>query len=130
MSYIGVIIEESLANKEVLNDLKILKTKVEKVTPKHNTPHINQWTMDTVEIEEDKAQVIAEKISQSLDASHGNWYADFKDDNFHYIIFKDKIFKVNRGNKAEYDKVTKYGVSFGIPDYQLDFSPDIKEWER
>ncbi|MBI2641859.1 hypothetical protein HYW87_04720 [Candidatus Roizmanbacteria bacterium] len=32
--------------------------------------------------------------------------------------------------KTKVEEVTKYGVSLGIPDYQLDFSPHIKEWER
>jgi hypothetical protein len=33
---------------------------------------------------------------------------------------------VNRSKKKEYDAVVKYGVSLGIPEYQLDFSPEIK----
>jgi len=44
-----------------------------------------------------------------LDTEH-SWYADFT-------------------KKEQYTDVTKFGVSLGIPDYQLDFSPHIKEWE-
>ncbi|MFA5188861.1 MAG: hypothetical protein WC460_05865 [Patescibacteria group bacterium] len=130
MNFQGTIIEESLINKDILEKVKILDTKIETVTEEHHTPHLKQWTLHTVEIPENEIQEIAEKISQSLDISHGNWYADFKNDQFHYIIFRDKVFKVNRSEKAEYDEVTKYGISLGIPDYQLDFSPDIKEWKR
>jgi hypothetical protein len=39
---------------------------------------------------------------------------------------RDKVFKVNRESKEEYDEVTKYGVSLGIPEYQLDFSPKVE----
>ena len=33
---------------------------------------------------------------------------------------------VLRAKKEEYGEATKYGLSLGIPDYQLDFSDDIK----
>ncbi len=125
----GVIIEESLVNKDVLGKVKIIKTNVEQVTKEHKTPWIQQWTLHTVEILENQADNIAEEVSKALDTAH-DWYADFKNNNFHYIIFRNKVFKVDRSKPEQYDNVTKYGISLGIPDYQLDFSPDIKEWER
>ncbi len=127
--YKGVIIEESLENKETLKKVKILETKVEAVTKKHKTSWIKQWTLHTVEIPEDKVADIAEAISRVLDSKHG-WYADFKSEDIHFVIFRNKVFKVDRTKKEQYNEVTKYGVSIGIPDYQLDFSPDIKEWGR
>ncbi len=128
-NFIGVIIEESLDNKEILKKVKIIKTEVEQVTEKHKTPWIKQWTLHTVEISENQTDKVAKELSKSLDFEH-NWYADFKNDRFHYIIFRNKVFKVDRSKKEQYDKVTRYGISLGIPNYQLDFSPDIKEWER
>ena len=125
----GVIIEESLENKDVLQKVKIIKTEVEEVTEEHKTPWIKQWTLHTVEIPENQADEIAEDLSNSLDSEH-EWYADFKNDKFHYIIFRNKVFKVDRSKPEQYHDVTKYGLSLGIPDYQLDFSPHIKEWER
>lgn len=123
MNYTGIIIEESLENKEVLKDLKIIKTEIEPVTEEHQTPWLKHWTMHTVEIEESKADEIAEKISKSLEKEH-NWYADFKNNNTHFIIFRKKVFCIAR-KKEEYEKVKKYGTTLGIPDYQLDFSPEI-----
>ena len=123
-NFFGVIIEESLEKKEVLKKIRIIKTKVEKVAKKHNTPWIKQWTLHTVEIPEDKIETVSIDLSKSLDSKH-DWYADFKNNNLHYIIFYNKIFRVDRSKKEQYDKVTKYGVSLGIPEYQLDFSPDI-----
>jgi len=124
-NYQGIIIEESLEDKDVLKDVEILETNVETVTEKHKTPWLKQWTLHTVEIPEDTVGEIVEKISKSLDREH-SWYADFKNPETHYIIFRDKVFKVNRNKKEEYDEVIKYGVSLGIPDYQLDFSPEIE----
>ena len=54
MPYRGVIIEESLEDKDVLKEVRILSTKVEPVTEKHKTPRIKQWTLHTVEIPEDR----------------------------------------------------------------------------
>ena len=128
-NFSGVIIKESLEYKDVLQKVKIIGTKVEEVTEEHKTPWIKQWTLHTVEILENQADEIAEDLSNSLDSKH-DWYADFKNDKFHYIIFRNKVFRIDRSKPEQYQDVTKYGVSLGIPDYQLDFSPHIKEWER
>ncbi|OGK17968.1 hypothetical protein A3G67_04705 [Candidatus Roizmanbacteria bacterium RIFCSPLOWO2_12_FULL_40_12] len=131
MDYTGVIIEESLDDKEVLKHVRITNTNIEEATPKHRTPWINQWTLHTVEITEDKAKEIAEQLSRSLDKDHANaWYADFKNENYHYIIYRGKIFQIDLKNPVLYKEASKYGVSIGIPDYQVDFAPDDKVWER
>ena len=129
MNYEGIIIEESLEKKDILKEIEIIKTKVEPVTEKHKTSWIEQWTLHTVGIAENKAADIAEKISKSLDSEH-NWYADFKNEDIHFIIFRDKVFKVDRKSKEQYEEAKKYGISVGIPNYQLDFSPYVKEWNR
>jgi len=121
MNYQGVIIKESLTNKDILKDLQILNTRIEKVTPRHKTPWLKKWTLHTIEVSKDDMPKIAKRISKSLDISHGHWYADFKDANTHFIIFKDKIFKVDRYKQEQYDGMKKYGVSLGIPEYQLIF---------
>jgi hypothetical protein len=131
MAYEGVIIEESLQGASVLRQLKILKTKVEPITPEHKTPWLKQWTLHTVLINENDADKVAEEISHAFDYSHGSaWYADFKNDKTHYIIFKDKVFKIDRSRIEEYQAATKYGISLGIPEYQVDFAPNTIEWKR
>jgi len=121
MPFKGVIIEESLNDNSVLKDVEIIKTRVEPVTERHKTPWIKQWTMHDIKVSDVQAGKVAQKISQVLDTSHGNWYADYKSADHHYIIFKDKVFYVDRRNQAEYDQVKDYGISLGIPDYQVDF---------
>ncbi|MCX6762188.1 MAG: hypothetical protein NT093_00185 [Candidatus Moranbacteria bacterium] len=129
MNYNGVIIEESLENKDVLKDVKVFNTEIEMVTEKHETPWISQWTKRTVELPENEVEKIAEKISHSLDRAHGSsWYADFKNDTHHYIIFRDKVFCVNRKSKEEYDEAERYGLSLGIPGGQLiNFEGEYKD---
>lgn len=126
-NYTGVIIEESLENKDVLKNVRILRTKIEKVTEKHQTPHLKKWTLHTVEISENRASDIAEEISTSL---HDKWYADFKNQKYHYIIFRNKIFRIDVTIKKQYDEAREYGISLGIPEYQVDFHPETKKWKR
>ncbi len=120
-TYIGAIIEESLETKDVLGKLKIIDTVIESVSDEHKTPWLKQWTLHKVEIEENQAEDVAKNLSESLDSKHSSWYADFKNDSFHYVIFYKKIFKVDLSKKERYVDVIKYGLSIGIPSYQLDF---------
>ena len=129
MVFTGVIIEESLEDKTILRKVKIISTKVEKVTEKHKTPWIRQWTLHTVEIPENLARKIAKELSKCLDSEH-NWYADFKDEKTHFIIFRNKVFEIDRTSKEQYDEATKYGIFLGIPEYQVDFAPHFKVWKR
>lgn len=127
MNYKGTIIEESLASNEVLKKVTILSTKVEQVTERFKTPWLKQWTLHKVEIAEDMADEVAEKIGKHLDSSHNSsWYADYKNDKWHYVIFPFKVFKVDRTNQAQFDEVNLYGVSLGIPDYQMGLSTDME----
>lgn len=130
MSFQGIIIEESLTDSSVVNDVNIISTKVEPVTEKHKTPWVKQWTLHAVEIPEEKAAEVADKISKALDKAH-NWYADFKTETEHYVIYTDKVFHItDRTDKKQYDEATAYGISIRIPDYQVDFSPHLKQWEQ
>lgn len=119
--FIGVIIEESLKDPKLPEGVKILSTKVENVTTSHKTPWLKKWTLYTVLISENKAEEAAEVISRFLETEHTSWYADFKNEKFHYVIFPNKVFRVTSGHKEDYQKAKDYGLSLGIPDYQLDF---------
>ncbi len=128
MYYEGVIIEESLKDKAVLKLVEIVSTKVESVTKEHKTPWLKQWTLHNVKIPESDIDKVADVISKSIEPNY--WYADFKNNEHHYIIFPNKVFKVDRSKPEQYKQVSSYGLGLGIPDYQLDFSPAIRQWER
>jgi len=127
----GTIIEESLEDKSVLGDLKIISTKIEPTKERHQTPWVKQWTLHKVEIGIDKAEDIAEKISKALDSNHlHSWYADYKNEDIHYVIYRDKVFKIDRTKEGEYKEAEKYGLDLGMPSYQIDFVKNVKVWER
>lgn len=119
-NYSGVIIEESLADKGVLEKVRITNTIVKDVTDRYKTPWLKHWTLHTVEIPEDQAAALAKEISRSLDKEHP-WYADYKNTDYHYIIFLNKIFKIARNNQKQYNQAKEYGLALGIPEYQVDF---------
>jgi len=129
MNYKGVIIEESLRDKDILKDVLILETKIEPITEGHKTPWLKQWTLHTVEIKNENSDEIAKKLSDSLETEH-NWYADYKNESHHFIIYKDKIFKVDLRNPVLYIEARQHGISLGIPEYQVDFAPNDKIWDR
>lgn len=122
MNYKGVIIEESLEYKDVLKELNIVITKVEEVTERHQTPNLKQWTLHTVEIEEAQAEKIAGELAKTI---LDKWYADYKNEKTHYIIFENKIFRVDRTSKEQYEEASRYGIAQGIPDYQVDFTKNL-----
>lgn len=119
--YSGCVIEESLTNKDVLKEFIITRTNVEKVTEESNTPDLDVWTMHIVEIAENKIESIVPLLSKSIDGSrkNGGWYTDLKSDDWHYIIFSGKVFKVDRSSGEQYEQAKEYGMSIGIPEYQL-----------
>ncbi len=123
-AFIGVIIEESLTDNSILKKLKITKTEVEKTTPEHKSS-VKQWTLHTVEIPENQASKVAKGLGKALDKAHG-WYADFKNDTHHYIVFSGRVFYIDRKGRAQYDRARAYGISLGIPEGQLDFENDAK----
>jgi len=128
MDYEGVFIEGSLLNKDVLKLVEIVSTTVEPVTKEHKTPWLKQRILHAVKIPEGKIDKVAEALSKALEPYYR--YADFKNKDYHYIIFPSKVFKVDRSKLEQYKQVTEYGISLDIADYQLDFSPAIKQWER
>ncbi len=120
MNYIGTIIEESLSDKSILKKLKIIETKISPVTEKSQTPWVKQWTKQTVEIPADQADEVAQILSQVIEVSHkSSWYADFWNDITHYIVFRDRVFKIDRTSKDQYEEAYNFGLSVGIPSYQL-----------
>lgn len=122
MNYKGVIIEESLTDNSVLDKVRVIKTRIEKVTDKHKTPWIEKWTLRTVEIPEREADNVAKLLSESIDVTHeSSWYVDFKNNRNHYIVFRDKVFKIDILKPFQYKEARDFGIRMGIPEYQMEF---------
>jgi hypothetical protein len=128
VDYEGVIIEESLRDTSVLGRLTILSTRVEPVTEWHQTPWLTHWTFVTIRVPEVDADEIAALIARAFDREHAtSWYADYKNDTHHYVIYSDCGFYIDRHSAEEYDEARTYGIARGLPEHQADFIALIED---
>jgi hypothetical protein len=122
MSYEGIVIEESLEDRSVLRRMQVLSTSVEPVTEDHHTPWLEQWTLHSVRVADVEAREVAEELSLALDSNHANsWYADFKDATHHYVIFRNRVFLIDRRSREQYEAARRFGIEHGLPEHQADF---------
>jgi len=128
MDYEGVVVEESLKEKSVLDSLFITSTKVEPVTPEHHTPWLRQWTRHAILIPAEDAAIIALQLGVAIDRR--GWCVDYKNSTTHFVIYPGKIFKIDRQRPEHYASAVAYGLSIGVAEYQLDFGPAIPHWNR
>lgn len=123
--FTGTIIKESLEDKTVLDSLKTTKIETEKVTERFKTPWLEYWNLYHVVVPEAEGEELAKALSQALESEHP-WYADFKNESVHYIIFKDKIFTIERHDAEGYEQAQQYGIKHGIPPHQVEFSRHVR----
>ena len=120
MKYKGVIIEESLTNSSIIEELNIIQKEVENITEKEGTPWLDKWTMYTVEIDSKDIDNICKRLSKLIDEKHcSDWYCDFKNSDFHYVVFSNKVFKLNRKSKKDYLDMQEYAKKVGLMEAQL-----------
>jgi hypothetical protein len=107
--YRGTIIENSLADKEILKKVTIEK--------KYQS---GSWILYDVLVGEDLIQ----ELSKSL--ADGPWYIHLwipgKD--AVKVIYKNKVFSITFSEKSTWNDAVAYGKSIGIPDEQLNFPID------
>lgn len=126
MDYKGVIIEESLTDRRIVDELEIVDTYIGKTTARESTPWVDQWTLQTVVIPNDKIDEYVDRLSKFIDKSHASsWYCDFKNNEFHYVVFSNKLFKLDRTKRKDYISMKQYGISIGIPENQLPSFNDL-----
>ncbi len=120
--YRGEIIEESLRDRSVLDSVRIISAEIEAVTSEHRTPWLQQWTIDTVEIEDGAIKAFVRKLQKAIETEHSSWFADFKGAQDHYIVFPGKIFFIDHRRNDTYTEAVAYGVALGIPKHQIGFT--------
>ena len=128
MDYEGVLIQESLRDTSVLRRVTVLSSRVEEVTAWHRTPWLKQWTFMTVRVPESDADEVAALIGRAIEREHAaSWYADYKNDTHHYVIYSDCAFYIDRRRAEEYEEARAYGIGRGLPAHQADFAALIEQ---
>lgn len=107
--YKGIIIEESLENRNILDEAKIIESKVSEDGEGH---------MYTVLVSPE----YPERLAQNL--KDGTWYAHFWNGRNVIAVFKGKTVRFNFDDKSTWKEALEYGRSLGIPEEQLDFPID------
>lgn len=111
-NYKGIIVEESLSDNRILNDLEIIKVEISK----EENPQ-DRWHLYTVKVSKEDIDKLAKNIKLK-------WYMHFWKGRKVIAIFKNKKFEFDYDNKSEWIPVIDYGLSLGIPKEQLDFPID------
>jgi len=109
----GVIIEESLEDKNILGDVEIAHTNTTTLEEEDNRGNFH---FHKVQVSDDKIEKVIEIAKSSLKKG---WYMHFCKGNEMIVMFKGKIFKHKKGNKASLTKILEYGLSLGINKSQL-----------
>lgn len=105
-TYTGCIIDESIKDKSILREFTILETK--------NDGGISY----IVETDESRIDSTVLKLQASM-TEEKCWYTDLQNYDYHYIIYNDKIFKVNRDCPEQYEEAKEYGLERDIPEEYL-----------
>lgn len=112
MVWRGVIIKESLENNSLLDLVKIVGTKKEKLEEKNKI-----MIFYRIEIDDNKKDEFVQRAIKSIKQS---FYLHIVKEKVMYVIFKDKMFKFSRGY-PELETARNYGKSVGIPKEQMPF---------
>ncbi len=104
--YKGVLVENSLLDKDILEKLKVVQTRLSDGCVLHDI------RLDSKQVSE---------IQRHM--NDGPWYFHFWEPgrNDVTVVFKSKVFTIVLSDKATWVDVIAYGKSIGIPEPQLDF---------
>lgn len=110
--YKGTIIEESLTDNLILNDLEIIGFRISK-----DEKPADRWHLYTVMVSLDDIEKLAKNIKSK-------WYMHFWENKDVIAVFYGHKFEFNHDDKFTWEPAIKYGLSMGIPREQLDFLID------
>ena len=104
--YKGVLVENSLHDKDILEKLKVVQTR-----------RSGDWTLHDIRLGSNQISEIQEHMTDEP------WYFHLwepgKDDLT--IVFKNKVFTITYSDKATWADAIAFGRSIGMPQTQLDF---------
>jgi len=109
MKFRGIIIEESLVDNRILNNMVIFKMYITAAENKND-----RWHLFEVEVSENDIETISKQIT-------GNWYTHFWHGTDVIAVFPNKTFRFNYLDKETWKETLEHGRKLNIPEEQLDF---------
>ena len=113
----GVLIKESIDDDCVIDRISVHKTELWNVggSPKYWTAL--HFTSNDVSLPDHLSKAMISDPERG-----GNWFADFKNDDIKYIVFRNKILKYRIGDLSEKNKVKNECRKMGITDGEMNWS--------
>src|SRR5512133_2928210 len=81
------------------------------------------WTFIEFEAPLDEAEALAATLSRALDKRLG-WYCDFRSPTETFVVFAERVFRYQRGDKGGRSEAEAHARSMGVPESQLDWPED------
>jgi hypothetical protein len=103
----GTIVENSLADKSVLDSLHIMRTWSDE-----------DWILHDVVVGEEHIKLIQKALCD------GPWYVHFWEGDDITVVYKNRVFTIKKLDTSTWKEAIEYGASLGIPEEQLDFLTD------
>ncbi|MBL8031717.1 MAG: hypothetical protein JNK33_05345 [Candidatus Doudnabacteria bacterium] len=102
----GTIVENSLSDASILQELQVEKTW-----------QAGTWVLHDVLVAQEQIAELSKHLAD------GPWYMHFWEPGQDevLVVFKDKIFTIQHSDKSTWTEAIAYGKSLSIPEAQLDF---------
>lgn len=114
--FAGILIKESINTEDILDEMNIHKAELWKTEGKPRYWTALYFTADA----EDFPQKLSRVMIADADRG-GNWFADFKDGDTKYIVFRDKVLSYPIGDAAAKAAVCEECKKLGIADAQMNW---------
>lgn len=118
----GTLLTESLRIGASLAVAGLRVTSLERRRVSGTPSQPDAWTFLEFEADDEVAGPLAAALEGSLEVENG-WYADFASSTEHVVVFANRTFRYQRGDRTGRAAPEAYGRSVGVPDDQLDW-PD------
>lgn len=114
----GILVGESLKPGSKLGGLPLRLHWVSSVEVGDRAPgQPPRWTLLEFEAEDETAPDLAAALARCLDA--GPWYANFFTASEVYVVFADRVFRYQRGDRSGRARAAQYALAVGVPEPQL-----------
>ena len=79
------------------------------------------WTFVEFSVAAEDVDALTSALSKSL-LREGGWCCDFHSDLEVVVVFRDRIFRYQAGDRAAREEAKRYARSMGVPESQLDWA--------
>ncbi len=112
-NYLGIVIEQSLANRSVLKDFRIEARR-----------NVGSWEFLLVSISEPELEQHLQTLQEAMRPNEP-WYAHYFAGNELLVVFRNALFRIGV-DPSTWASAVEHGLALGIPREQLDFKPRTK----